>query len=77
MWRAPTLRSLIEVLDRVVGRGVVVDSDLPVSPALAGLRAAQAPEEPATNVPAEAEREPDRARGDRRDPATRGPGAMG
>ncbi len=38
MRRGPTLRSLVEVLDRVIGRGVVVESDLPVSPALAGLR---------------------------------------
>ncbi len=39
-WRGPTLRSLIDVLARVIGRGVVVDSDVPVSPALAGLRRA-------------------------------------
>ncbi len=39
-WRGPTLRSLIEVLDRVIGRGVIVDSGMPVSPALAQLRRA-------------------------------------
>ncbi len=38
MRRGLTLRSLVEVLDRVIGRGVVVESDLPVSPTLAGLR---------------------------------------
>lgn len=47
LWRGPTLRSLIEVLDRVIGRGVVIDSDVPVSPALAGLRRAAATRESA------------------------------
>ncbi len=79
MWRGPTLRSLVEVLDRVIGRGVVVDSDLPVSPALAGLRrqAAAAEELPeslpeaaaARELAAEGER--DGAREERRDPPRR------
>ncbi len=79
MWRGPTLRSLVEVLDRVIGRGVVVDSDLPVSPALAGLRRqAAAAEEPldarpeaaaARELTAEGER--DGAREERRDPPWR------
>ena len=63
MGRGPTSRSLIEMLDRVIGRGVVIDSDLPVSPTLAGLRrAARARDEPAIAAadvlepPAEAER---------------------
>lgn len=41
-WRTPTLRSLIELLDRVVGRGVIIDSDVPVSPAVVGIRCAAA-----------------------------------
>jgi len=40
MWRNPTLRSLVEVLDRVIGKGVIVESDVPVSPAVDGLRRA-------------------------------------
>ncbi len=69
VWRAPTLRSLIEVLDRVIGRGVVIDSDVPVSPVLAGLRRAAALDEqevpgtdewapPAPQSPAEEVRDP-------------------
>ncbi len=52
MGRGPTLRSLIEVLDRVIGRGVVVESDVPVSPALAGLRRAAGAREAAECAPA-------------------------
>ncbi len=78
MWRGTTLRSLIEVLDRVIGRGVVIDSGVPVSPALAGLRAAQARED-SQATPLDAEAEPERApdaeaeapRDDRRDPPSR------
>ncbi len=51
MGRGTTLRSLIEVLDRVIGRGVVVDSDVPVSPVLAGLRRAAQGREPPRALP--------------------------